>query len=319
MSLTARNRRSENIIVEAVVVSELKLRDIQRQIFAADFVEATDDSALEDRPEAFNRVRVDYADDMLPDAMIDNTVWISAAKSFIDLVGIGAEQANFIGNRFADKVLDFRLVYAENDAGDYVALALDCADDWGLERIIATPSSSAALVPMTVFIFAADVGFVHFDNAAELNFRLDKSSADFVAHAPSGFVAAKTHKPHDLKGAHPLFAGQHQVSNLEPVAERLVRIFKDSSGDTGEPIALRRTGSALPMEGLVGGSVVKVGIAATRANDALGPSTGNQIPLAGFLVPDWEHDLKLGAGQLVDGFWTLAHGSFPNMEGYNHA
>jgi hypothetical protein len=27
----------------------------------------------------------------------------------------------------------------------------------------------------------------------------------------------------------------------------------------------------------------------------------------------------LGAGKLVDGFWTLAHGSLPTMEGYCHA
>ena len=46
---TSLNRRAENIIIETVVISELKFRDVQRQIFAADFVEASDDAALEAR------------------------------------------------------------------------------------------------------------------------------------------------------------------------------------------------------------------------------------------------------------------------------
>ena len=64
--LTSLNRCSENVAIEAVVVSELKLRDVQRQIFLADLVEATDNSALEDAPKAFNRVRVNCADDVRP-------------------------------------------------------------------------------------------------------------------------------------------------------------------------------------------------------------------------------------------------------------
>jgi hypothetical protein len=68
--LAAADGRSENIGVHPIVVPELKFRDVQRHIFGTDFVEATYDAALEDRPEAFNRVdnvvslypsRVDFA------------------------------------------------------------------------------------------------------------------------------------------------------------------------------------------------------------------------------------------------------------------
>jgi hypothetical protein len=45
--------RSENVAVEAVIVPELKLRDVQRHVFGADFVERADDTAFEDAPEAF--------------------------------------------------------------------------------------------------------------------------------------------------------------------------------------------------------------------------------------------------------------------------
>jgi hypothetical protein len=40
------NSRSENVRVHPVVIPELKFRDVQRQMFGADFVEAADDFAL---------------------------------------------------------------------------------------------------------------------------------------------------------------------------------------------------------------------------------------------------------------------------------
>jgi hypothetical protein len=40
------NRRSENVVIEAVVVSKLKLRNVQLQILGADFVEGADHFAL---------------------------------------------------------------------------------------------------------------------------------------------------------------------------------------------------------------------------------------------------------------------------------
>jgi hypothetical protein len=49
---TSRNRRSENVVIEAVVVAELKFGDVERHIFGADLVERADDAALEDAPEA---------------------------------------------------------------------------------------------------------------------------------------------------------------------------------------------------------------------------------------------------------------------------
>jgi hypothetical protein len=51
MTLTPLNRRAENVIVEAVVISELKFSDIQRHIFCTDHVERADDTALEDAAE----------------------------------------------------------------------------------------------------------------------------------------------------------------------------------------------------------------------------------------------------------------------------
>lgn len=49
---------AEDVGVVAIVVAELELRDVQRHVFRAHLVERADDAALEDRPEAFNRVGV---------------------------------------------------------------------------------------------------------------------------------------------------------------------------------------------------------------------------------------------------------------------
>ncbi len=53
---TSLNRGSENIVVEPIVIFELAFRNVERQIFGADFVIAANNAALEDRPKAFNRV-----------------------------------------------------------------------------------------------------------------------------------------------------------------------------------------------------------------------------------------------------------------------
>jgi hypothetical protein len=62
----ALNRRSENVIVEAVIIPKLELSDIERQILCTDFVERADDTALEDAPKAFNRLSVHRTDNVLP-------------------------------------------------------------------------------------------------------------------------------------------------------------------------------------------------------------------------------------------------------------
>jgi len=54
-------RRPENVAVEAIIIiAELKLCNVERQIFLADPVVAPDDSTLDDRPEAFNRIGYEW-------------------------------------------------------------------------------------------------------------------------------------------------------------------------------------------------------------------------------------------------------------------
>ena len=126
--LTSADRGSENVGIESIIVSELKLRDVQRQIFTADLVVAAHDAALNQRPETLNRVGMDRADDMLSGFVIDDAVRVLIAKSVIGWIGVGAKQTDLIGNCFVNKLFECCFVNAENDASDNVAFALHRAD-----------------------------------------------------------------------------------------------------------------------------------------------------------------------------------------------
>jgi hypothetical protein len=75
-SLASFDRRSENIRVLSIIVAELEFGDIERHIFPAHFVKRADDTSLEDRPEAFDGLRMNCADDILPLGMIDDAARI---------------------------------------------------------------------------------------------------------------------------------------------------------------------------------------------------------------------------------------------------
>lgn len=80
---TSANRCFEDVRVEAVIVAELELGDVQRHVLAADLMERSDDAALDDRPETFNRLGVNCADHVLLFGMIDEGVRIFLIEVFV--------------------------------------------------------------------------------------------------------------------------------------------------------------------------------------------------------------------------------------------
>lgn len=128
-SLSPGYRRPKNVIVEAVVIFELAFRDVERKVLAADLVIAADDAALELRPEALNRVRVDRADNVTLGGMIDGFMRVVGGQSAIDAAFVGRQQAYFIRDDFADKRFAFVLADCAKDAGDDVTLALHSANN----------------------------------------------------------------------------------------------------------------------------------------------------------------------------------------------
>ncbi len=81
MASASLNRRSEDVRVLPIVIAELELGNIERHIFPAHFVECADNAALEDRPEAFDGLSMNCANDILTSRMVNNAMWIFAACS----------------------------------------------------------------------------------------------------------------------------------------------------------------------------------------------------------------------------------------------
>jgi len=304
------NHRSEDVRVEAVIIAELELGDIERHVFAADLVERADDTALEDRPETFNRIGVNCADDVLMCGVVDSFVWIAGQRP-IDVAFVGCEQADFVRHDLPHEGLSVNAIHALQNASNDVALALDGSDDRSFcgRRVLA---ASAPLVGVFVLVLATNKCFIDLDNAAKLiHVTFDQRRSDPVAHIPSGFVRSEAHGPHDLEGAHSLLAGEHHVSDAIPVPERFIRVLEYGSGDMGEAVGDTLAAiHALPFEGHRL-ERIDVGAAATRAMDALRPPAGDQIGLAGLFVG--KYGLELGDGQLMNGLgaFRAGHGGSP--------
>src|ERR1700747_392730 len=91
-------RCSEDVGIEAIILSKLKFSDVERHIFGRHFVERADNAAFEDRPKTFNRVGVNCADYVLMFVVIDGAVRILIQIIAIDSRLVGCQQTDFVGN-----------------------------------------------------------------------------------------------------------------------------------------------------------------------------------------------------------------------------
>src|SRR5260370_12608609 len=163
------NRRPEDIHVQSVVIAELELRDIERQILFADLVERPDHAALDERPETLDRLSVDRADDVLLFGVVNRPMVELALKARIALPFIGAKQADAVRHGLVDESgqrLGFRVL---NNARDDAALAAHGAhDDCLVASRAARPDTPAALVLMPVLGLPANERLVDFYDPGEL-------------------------------------------------------------------------------------------------------------------------------------------------------
>lgn len=283
MKSNALNCRSKNVGVKAVIVAELKFRDVQRHVLGADLVERADNASLEDAPKALNRLSVNRADNILMFCVVNRRMRIRLVETLVADPLVGAEQANLLRHGLVNEGDQRGGADVINNAGDHVALAADSASNNRLAGSGRT-GLAVALNPVTVLGFAADECFVNFDDAAKLGFRFDQRRTDFVAHGMRRPVVAEAHDALNLEGANPLLACQHQMGDAEPVAERFVRVLKDGARNVREAIASVRSALvALPLEGH-GADRKHFGVAAARADHAIRPTACDQVSLASFLI-----------------------------------
>src|SRR6185312_2059834 len=228
---------------------------------------------LEDRPEAFDGLGVDRTDNVLFGAVHDCAVPVLAKATISDLF-VGREQTDLSRNRFAHEFLQIRSREAIENARDDIALALDRADD---DRLDGLANATASLALVTVALFATDEGFVHLDNPHQFaEFLVLQGRADAMTDVPSGFVRAEAHVALNLEGADALLRAEHQVDDLEPVAEVNLRVLKDRADEMREAIGITlATLRALPAEFH---RLKRVNLlrAAARARNALRPTVLDQ-------------------------------------------
>lgn len=307
MKSASLNRFRENVCVQPVVIAELKFRDIQWEIFARNLVIAAHDAALNQRPETLYRVRVQCADNVLIRGMVNRTMRKHVAQMAVAKVPVGREHSNFRRYRLTDKASHRCRIHLVEHARHDAALALYRANDGEFHRVVLAAAMMNTLIPMAVLILAADIGFIDLYKANELpEFFVRQSGANSHAHMPRGFVRAEPHHAVDLKGAHALLAGQHQVDDAKPIPQGLVGVLKDRPGDNAEPIALRGALVALPAEFRC--QRVDVRIAATRAADALAPAMKAKVRKARSFVR--ERLIPVRKGHLVDALEGRFSGHF---------
>lgn len=160
--------RPENIGVVAVVIPELSLSDIQRQVLAADLVIAANDGPLKQRPEALNRVRVDRTDNVLLLGVRDRAVREIVAQIHVAAMFVGGEQADLGVADHVDELLHVVVIGAVNDTGHNIALALHGANDSNLCAL------ALLVLEVPVAVIAADVGFVHLQDRDGIPNRADR-------------------------------------------------------------------------------------------------------------------------------------------------
>jgi len=152
MKSASLNRRSKDVRVLPIVITELELGNIQRHIFSAHFVKRTDHAALEDRPEAFDGLSMDGADDILPVRVVNSRMWVIHVERIVARILICAKQADPMRNRFADEGGESSRIHVCDHARNHIALATDCPDDRRFAGTNAAGSTAAtAFIPMPIF------------------------------------------------------------------------------------------------------------------------------------------------------------------------
>src|SRR5579862_2412907 len=189
----SRHDGGEHVVVLAVVVPEGELVEVERQVPRGDVMEVSHDAPLDQRPEAVNGAGMDFAADVLAGRVVHEVMGPLAAEPLVALKLIGRDQGHAIRDRLVHEAFQRLGVGRLDHLADHATLAGDGADDSDLAGRAAPalaalhPAANAAAVP--VLGLAADVGFVHLDNAGELlEHRVLHRGADAVAHVPGGPV-----------------------------------------------------------------------------------------------------------------------------------
>src|SRR6266851_9577409 len=195
---------------------------------------------------------VHFAAHVLALAVADYFMRKAWLEQTIAAVLIRSDERNVISDSAPNESIKRRSIRTFDNFADHVTFAADCADDCSLITHLAALDVSL-LVPMAVFVLAADECLINFNDPHQLTkIGIGHSGAQPMADEPCRAVRAGADHAMNLKCADPLLAGQHQVQHFEPYQQLVIRVLKDSPDRNRETIGRPLCGSAfhaLPMEG----------------------------------------------------------------------
>jgi hypothetical protein len=162
-------------------------------------------------------------------------------------------------------------------------------------------------------LFAADIGFVDFDDAASAAHggkrTVAHSLSNSVAEKPSGFHAARKHSL-DLIGRDTFLASAHKMDNLKPEMQRQMRRLEDSSLSHGEWLAAFPAIVKTFAGSFAGrlGNALGIAIAAVRASRPVRPKQRLDVRKGGVFV------LEAVFGKNGMGHGVISYGLVPTMD-----
>jgi hypothetical protein len=146
-----RHEQSKRIFLVSRVVAELEFVDVERKVSIAHFMEVADDAALQKRPETFDVLSVNRANDVLACGVVDNRMRVGRRETAISNPLVGDQQRDFFGHGLPDKAFQRRRIDAIDDTSNDLTPAADRADDGCFPRSgSASPAALAALSDMSV-------------------------------------------------------------------------------------------------------------------------------------------------------------------------
>jgi hypothetical protein len=282
--------RSENVFVLAVIVTELELREVEREILRADVMKAAHDAALQERPERFYIVRVNFAANVFAIRMLNRIVFIAnGVQVVVALPFICRYQINLVANGLTDESIERSRVRSFDYLTDHVTLPADGSDDRGFP---AQARNMLFLIPMAIFVFTVDAGFIDFDDTHKLlKVRIVHCGAQAMRHIPRrprGRSFPKEH-PSKLTRRNTFLALKDGPQNTEPRQQGIVGILENSARDDGESIAGFAALLTLPVE-RSGLKRPYLFIATTRASHlTVRPTALGQILTAGIFIRESRH------------------------------
>lgn len=220
-----------NAKLDAVAVPEIELTEIPLQVGFGDVLINAVDAALEDRKVALDGVGVGVAPDVFLGAVVDGLVRSEVpADAGIDRRLVAHEAAVHVGVAPEDGPQQLGSDVRDVEAADLAAALYQRHD--GLLGRGRFECAAGGL--------AANVGFIGLHGLASAAQRRGPQVAivlhgfaDAMAKEPSGFHAAPEHAL-DLVGADALFAGAHQVNDLQPEMQRQVGRLENGPDPHGE-------------------------------------------------------------------------------------